>query len=38
MNDKPGKSREEEVVVGIGGLWRLIRGIGSRMFLKQQNV
>jgi len=35
MNDEPGGSREEEVVMGIGGLWRLIRGLGSRMFLKQ---
>jgi hypothetical protein len=38
MNDEPGESREEEVVVGIGGLWRLIRGTGSRMNLKQQNL
>ena len=38
MNNEPGESREKRVVVGIGGLWRLIRGIGSRMSLKQQNL
>jgi hypothetical protein len=38
MNDDPEESREEEVMVGIGDLRRLVRGIGSRMFLKQQNL
>jgi hypothetical protein len=37
MNDEPRESRQEAVVVGIGGLWRLIGGIGSRMFCKLQN-
>jgi hypothetical protein len=38
MNDEPVNSREEAFVVGIGGLWRLIRGIVSQMIFKQQNL
>jgi uncharacterized protein HemX len=38
MNDEARESRKEEVVVGVGVLWRLIRGIGSWMFWKQQNL
>jgi hypothetical protein len=38
VTDEPVTRRQKAVVIGIEGLWRLIRGILSHMILKQQNL